>query len=191
MTQISDGALINELQRLADNLGHRPRTEDMREHGKFGPSTYHRRFGSWNAALEAAELEIATPRNAAISNDALLDELRRLAGELERRPATRDMDDLGEFTSKTYADRFGSWNSALEAAGLETSIPRHAVISNEALIDELQRLATDLERRPSENDMREYGMFSPKTYRNRFGSWVDALSELDSSSFSELRSESE
>lgn len=101
------------------------------------------------------------------------------------------MDDLGEFTSKTYANRFGSWNSALEAAGLETAIPRHAVISDEALIDELQRLATDLERRPSENDMREYGMFSPKTYRKRFGSWVDALSKLDSSSFSELRSESE
>lgn len=191
MTQISDGELINELQRLADDLGHRPRTEDMREHGEFSPSTYHRRFGSWNAALEAAELETATPRNAAISNDALLDELRRLAGELERRPATRDMDDLGEFTSKTYADRFGSWNSALEAAGLETSIPQHAVISDEALIDELQRLATDLERRPSENDMREYGMFSPETYRKRFGSWAGALSELDSFSFSELRSESE
>jgi hypothetical protein len=189
MIQISDETLIDELQRLADDLGHRPGTEDMQEHGEFGASTYHRRFGSWNAALEAADVETATPQNAAISDDTLLDELRRLTGELERRPGTRDMDKQGEFTSKTYSDRFGSWNAALEAAGLETTIPQHAVISDEALIDELQRLADDLERRPSESNMRENGEFSPGTYRNRFGSWGDALQELDSSVSSESESE--
>lgn len=184
MTQISDEALIDELQRLADDLERRPGTQDMQEHGEFGASTYHRRFSSWNGALEAAGLEAATPQNAAISDDALIEELRRLATELGRRPATRDMQKHGEFAAKTYHDRFGTWNAALEAAELDTSTPRHAVISDEVLIDELQRLATDLERRPSENDMREHGAFAAKTYQRRFESWTDALRELESTSSS-------
>jgi hypothetical protein len=101
------------------------------------------------------------------------------------------MQEHGEFAPKTYHNRFGSWNKALEAAGVETSIPQNAVISDKTLIDELQRRANDLERRPSETDMREYGTFAPKTYRERFGSWTDALRELDNSSSSRLCSESE
>lgn len=182
MTQISDDELVDALQELANELERRPGTQDMENQGPFGASTYYRRFGSWNAALEAAGLEAATPRNATISDDALKEELRRLADDLERQPGTRDMNNHGKFTSKTYSNRFGSWNAALEAAGLKTTTPQNAVIPDKTLIDELRRLADDLERRPSENDMREHGMFSPEPYRRRFGSWPDALSELEKSS---------
>jgi hypothetical protein len=77
-----------------------------------------------------------------ISDEALINELQRLADELECRPGTRDMDNHGEFSSKTYSDRFDSWNKSLVVAGLENSIPRNAVISDNALVNELQRVAT-------------------------------------------------
>lgn len=54
--ELSDEALVAELQRLADELGATPKMIDMRDRGKFSPTTYHTRFGSWNAALKSAGL---------------------------------------------------------------------------------------------------------------------------------------
>lgn len=53
-----------------------------------------------------------------IPDDALLDELRRLADELERPPTSIEMDDHGIHSSTTYRRRFGSWVDALDRAGL-------------------------------------------------------------------------
>lgn len=48
----------------------------------------------------------------------LLDELERLADELGETPSAPEMNEMGEFCVMTYANRFGSWNEALEEAGL-------------------------------------------------------------------------
>lgn len=54
---ISDDELIEELQRLADELEKTPTRREMAEHGAYGTTTYESRFGSWNSALEQAGLE--------------------------------------------------------------------------------------------------------------------------------------
>lgn len=43
---VSDDALLADLARLADDLGRRPVTRDVRERGQYSVTTYHRRFGS-------------------------------------------------------------------------------------------------------------------------------------------------
>jgi len=52
--RISDSALLSEIHRLADLVGGRPTTSDLREYGKYAHPTYLDRFGGWNEALSAA-----------------------------------------------------------------------------------------------------------------------------------------
>jgi len=51
--KITTQNLINDLNHVATLLGHAPSYEDMRTHGKYGPATYQRRFGSWEGAKRA------------------------------------------------------------------------------------------------------------------------------------------
>lgn len=51
---ISEAALLADLQRLRESVGHRPTPDEVREHGEYGVATYQRRFGSWANAIAAA-----------------------------------------------------------------------------------------------------------------------------------------
>lgn len=55
--EVPEEALIAELRQLAEELNDRPTTSAMQSDGAFSPGTYINRFGSWNAALEAAHLD--------------------------------------------------------------------------------------------------------------------------------------
>lgn len=52
--QYSDKELLDELRRLARLKGRTPIKRDMTEEGKHAHRTYHLRFGSWSAAVQAA-----------------------------------------------------------------------------------------------------------------------------------------
>lgn len=114
-----------------------------------------------------------------IPREDLLDEIRRLADDLGRTPTKRDMNDLGAYSGRLYFDRFDSWNAAVEEAGLEPNPQRARGPSDEELLAELRRLASELGRSPSSREMRRYGTHSDSTYVRRFGSWDNALSEVD------------
>lgn len=167
----SDEALIEELQRLADDLGRTPTTRDMAEYGRRGYSVYISHFSTWNGALKTAGLDpVLTPN---IPEEDLLDEIRRLADRLGRTPLTLDMDADGAYHCGTYSTRFGSWNDALDAAGFD---PVHYTdISDQDLLSELQRLADVLGRSPRASDMEAEGKYSHLPYYQRFESWSDAL----------------
>lgn len=51
----------------------------------------------------------------------LLQDLRDLADELGKTPSSADMKKIGSHSDSTYSRRFGSWNDALKAAGLNTN----------------------------------------------------------------------
>ena len=112
---ISEATLFAEIDRLADEIGQPPTFTEMQSMGKYSPGTYHRRFGSWNAALEAAGYEPASPGKTASDED-LLAEIERLADELGSAPTAREMDDVGRYASATYQRRFGSWSAAVDTA---------------------------------------------------------------------------
>lgn len=50
-------SLLQELQRLHNELGRVPSQSDMREYGEYGVTTYHRTLGTWTNAVEMAGLD--------------------------------------------------------------------------------------------------------------------------------------
>lgn len=126
--KISTDELIEELQRLDEEVEGVPATTDMREKGEFSSTPYLRRFGGWIEALEAAGIEPSQKqRNRSegrrkATKAELLEELRQVADSLGRPPSSNEIDEHGEYSSGTYEVYFDTWNSAIEEAGLE---PRH------------------------------------------------------------------
>ncbi|SNR51745.1 homing endonuclease associated repeat-containing protein [Halorubrum vacuolatum] len=172
-TNIPKEELLTELSRLHESLGRTPTVEDMDILGRFAHATYSTAFGTWNNALREAGLDLHV--RSGIPEAELLDELRSLARELEITPERRDMDQHGQFDSKTYSARFGTWNDALRAAGLEPV--RRVNIPNDELRSELRRLTDKFGRPPTRDEMTQHGKFGHSVYSHRFGSWTDALIE--------------
>jgi phage terminase small subunit len=165
--------LIEELQDLADELGETPSQRDMTRQGAHSVKTYQKKFGSWNEALEKADLEIN--KKQSIAKSELIDELTRLSAELGRTPTSRDVAEEGEYAPSNYSNKFESWNSAVREAGLE--ITRQRDISRDDLLGELKRLANELGHTPTVGAMRQRGKFGVRTYSKEFGSWNDALQD--------------
>lgn len=171
--RIPEEELLAELRRIGAELEKTPSTQDMTNQGGYGSTTYINRFGSWTAALEAAGFEPHADRQHR-STDELLAGIQQLAEKLGHPPTSREMDEQGAYSRVVYRNRFGSWNEALAAAGLDqrtkgTEIPR------ENLLEELRSLADDLDRPPKSTDMKGHGKYSHGVYRRRFGSWEEAV----------------
>jgi hypothetical protein len=174
---VSEAELINELHRLYTELSKVPSFQEMNEHGKYSVYIYTQEFGSWNDAVEAAGY---TPRanRESRSKKELITELNRLAGDDDQPPSKREMLKNGSFSPETYSLKFGSWNTALEAAGFSPRTQGQH-ITDDALRSELKTLTEQLGQKPTTTDMSEKGAYSPGTYIRRFGSWKEALETLD------------
>lgn len=114
---IPEAELVADLRRVARHNRGRPLTTDLyAEHGQFRPGTVARRFGSWNAALEAAGLPVT--HRWKVPDRMLLENLADVWRKLGRQPAGRALtkqDGLSRFSYSTYKKRFGSWHKALRA----------------------------------------------------------------------------
>lgn len=112
---ITDEELIAELKRIALKL-HKTALNrtDNDEHGKYGTTTYIRRFGSWFNALEKAGLEkTRTPMN--LPEEELFKNLEEIWIKLGRQPRYAEVQKpLSKYHVGTYENRFGTWRKALE-----------------------------------------------------------------------------
>lgn len=169
----SNHDLIEEIQRVAEKLGNSPSINEFREHGSISVTTYYDRFGSWNEAIEAAGYTPNDPQEK-VSKEELIEELHRIAEKLNEKPTVEQMNNHGEYWVSTYRNRFGSWNDALSAAGYEVEL-KGADISKADLLEEIERLADELDKTPTSDEMEEIGNYGSRTYYRRFGSWNDAL----------------
>jgi hypothetical protein len=112
------------------------------------------------------------------SDEELLATLRDLADELGHTPTVEDVNSHPDLPHRwTFADRFGSFSAALEAAGFEPNQGTRQ--SDAALLDALEQLTRRLGRVPSGTDVDEVGAYSAWTYRNRWGDWPTALRQLN------------
>ncbi len=170
---ITDEELLDELRNIKNKIGTTPTSDDMRKNNRPDVKIYSRRFGSWNKALRKAGLNVN--RVANITNNELLEDLKRVADNLSRPPTQIDIDNHGKFSHGTYQSRFGSWNNALQEAGLELNNRRK--IPRTELINEVKKLGDDLDSSPTADDMDECGKFSSSIYEYKFGSWAQVLSE--------------
>ncbi|WP_366019930.1 dethiobiotin synthase [Nitrosomonas sp.] len=110
-----------------------------------------------------------------ISGDDLLSDLRRVASiQLEQQVKQQNYRNQGKFGVTTIIRRFGSWNAAVDAAGLETTVERN--ISNEKLFTALYELWIALGRQPNYSEVQKPACkFHVATFERRFGSWRQAL----------------
>lgn len=197
-SELTDAALLEELESLGERLGRTPTQAAMDGQGAYDPIVYIERFGSWEVAVERAGFDpedLNRHRYASITDESLakklrqlvnnsetkdgrfradlLAELRRLANDLGETPTIAQMEQYGEYSSSPYIKHFGSWNEAVAEAGLEPN-PGYHPISDAKLLDELDRLADELGKAPTVTAMQQYGKFSAKVYIDRFGSWGTA-----------------
>lgn len=176
----TDDELLTELTDLAAELGERPTAREMRAQGAYSVDVYANRFGSWHAALERAELSERSRHQ--LSDEELLSALRSLAEELGETPSKSQMQSQGAHSPSVYETRFGSWNEAIRAGGLEPNQRgTRGAIGQEKLITDLRKFAAEFGGTPTMAEMDEQGPYHSRTYCNRFGSWTAALeaAELD------------
>ena len=127
--------------------------------------------------------------NSTPDPDTLRTTLQALAARLGKTPTVVDLhnDPQTDIHPETYTDYYGSWENALEAAGLDPDEMGSKQIPDRELLAELQRVASTLDKSPTREEMKEHGEYSDVTYQNRFGSWNDALQQamLDTRDISE------
>lgn len=175
----SRDAILDAIRAFAERHGRAPLSTDWMhstaEHPWYGTIT--EQFGSWPAALEAAGF---VPSKIAWTRESMLEAIRRFADEHGRAPKSTEWkrrDPGGRWPgSSQILARFGSWSSAMEAAGLRAERTRW---SPEKILAAMQRYADEHGRLPSHEDWNTKGPGSPwpapGTVQLHFGSWSSAI----------------
>lgn len=165
--------LLKDLERVAEELGRVPNSTDMDDHGRYSGSNYSSFFGSWNTALQRADINDSR-------EEELIETLQSLNSRLERIPFTTDLHDISGISQHDYIRCFGSWDEALEAAGIN---------KEEHLIEDLKRVATEVGGKPGTPDVNRLGKYSATMHQKYFGSW-DAALEVSNLSSDRAKGES-
>ena len=112
-----------------------------------------------------------------IPKERLLEDLKKVAHSVNEENITAAVyAQKGKFGVNTFLRRFGSWNKALEAAGLKVMYLQN--IPEEALFENLTNVWQRLGRQPVGKDLdkdKRWSQHSLGTYEKRFGSWNKAL----------------
>lgn len=116
------------------------------------------------------------PDNRNCSDETLLNDLKVVFRQLGKSYLTKeDYNENGRFSSSTIQKRFGSWNRALELAGI-AELKRVNIPHNE-LIADLQNVATKLKLETVSSLLYDtHGKFCAATFERAFGSWAKAIS---------------
>jgi hypothetical protein len=115
------------------------------------------------------------PHNRHVPDDDLIADLQRVANEQGRDTLTKEQyRDAGRFGVETIRRRFGSWNAALEHAGV--GVTKRWRMPNETLFENLETIWRYLGRQPRRADLDVVATeVSRSVYEQRFGSWRNAL----------------
>lgn len=112
---ITSQELTADLKRTARKLRKkRLSVADYREHGKYSPSTFENRFGTWNKAVKSAGLLPTHTRKATVRE--LFDNLEEMWIKKKSQPTSQDMKlPYSKISVTPYQNMFGSWTNALKA----------------------------------------------------------------------------
>ena len=125
--------------------------------------------------MEHSKFKLERVKNAPVSDEEILDDLRRVSAALGTPKITQELyREHGQYDESNIGRRFGSWNRALVAAGLSISVRNN--ISDEALFENVLILWQHYGRQPRRAELTEPpSTISQSAYNRRFGSWVSAL----------------
>lgn len=156
-------AMLTVVSDLHTRLGRVPKTTELPEESAYTPNDFYQEFGSWDETLEAAGID---------KEQALLDDIERVAEKLGYVPNSADMDRHGTYAGSNYSTYFGSWSTALEQSDVEQ-------LSETELVDTLRSLRDRLDRVPKTTDLDDFDEISQQQYTRTFGSWDKALDAAD------------
>lgn len=183
---VSDEEYLKDVSRVARIIKSDTLTMDEYRNngGKFHPSSIRRRFGGWINVLKKCGLSPQSSQitNHGIDDEALINDLQDVSVFIGKKTFTSsEYAKFGKYYRSTYSRRFGSWNNALEAAGL---VPfDHPLgggsknkISEDECFEEIEHIWIELGRQPTTTDIKSgCGKYSLHVYERRFGSWRMAL----------------
>lgn len=114
--------------------------------------------------------------NRNIPDNELLEDVKRVAEKLGlNKISSRQYDSNGgKFTSGTIGVRFGSWNKAIEKAGLNLVLQRD--VSEKELFENMEQVWLSIGRQPVFRDLKgSVSKYSTHQYTAKFGTWRKAL----------------
>lgn len=120
-----------------------------------------------------------------ITVEQAIEDLQYAAAKSERSPLRKnDYRVLGKYSPDTICKKFGSWNNALEAAGLPLSRsqckPRYKGVTRDELLIDLRRVAGEIgQKTVTSTDYGVVGLYNRNSFRREFGSWNKALEAAD------------
>jgi hypothetical protein len=129
------------------------------------------------------EYSLDRPKLSVYSDDAILEELRRVAAHYENRRFSRREYDAITILCKgsSILRRFGTWQAALDAAGLSLKVVGKNLyaISEQQLFEEMKRIWSEVGHRPSHDEwVKHKPRHSYGTYKRRFNGWVNACTKF-------------
>lgn len=193
-------SLIRELQDLGERLGRVPVSADLcAKNNVHNSKVFKEEFGSFRNALKAAgytteglsaSYKWAQRDSKRLSDEELLEILRKLADDLGREPVGTDFNPYLDCLCITaYPPRFGSMKAARELAGIKTRRERKAadaccLYTKKDLIKVLRDEARRIGRPPStvQISKRHNGKELNIAIKMLFGNLKNALKEADLSS---------
>jgi hypothetical protein len=168
--QLSKAELLDEIRRVASELGEVPSYSEMNEHGEYSMTPYESRFATWTSAVKKAGFEPVGQKT--YSRDELISEVQSVGESLDSAPTFRDMKRRSDIAGNTFIKRFGSWSNALREAGFD---PFHRQTEIGELIDDIIDVACQVGRSPYGRELNEHGEYTDSTCQRWFGSWAEAL----------------
>jgi len=175
----SDEALLDELRRVAAELGGKRLTHDnFNQLARVHSSTIRNRFGSWKNALDRAGInEIIAPRFNPLTRETVISALRSFAAEFPDLPVTLD-----EIARRIGVDRgtilrkFGKWKNLLDEVAI-SPVPLGRRYTDEECFENIISLWTHYGRQPHFAELkRPPSKVGSKAYVLRWGGWRAALS---------------
>jgi len=141
-SKIPDQELVNDILRVAKELGHIPTRGEYDKLGHYAPDTITSRKPWCDFAQDACGIHVPKqiPVNVRkITDEELIAQLINLNQKLGRIPTKDDLGGTNGFGSSPYVRAFGTLGKALVAAGLINPLHRCCVPRQE-ILDELKRV---------------------------------------------------
>ncbi len=114
-------------------------------------------------------------KSGPVSENEILEDLKRVSTESGKKKITQKLyEDLGQFNVSTAIRKFGTWNKALEAAGLLASNVLN--VTDEELYKNILSLWEHMGKQPRRADLtNKISKYSQSPYNRRFSNWTNAL----------------
>jgi hypothetical protein len=175
--KIAQDDLLADIRRVANEIDGDVTVTDYKKQGIHSVSAMYTHFDGWEAALEAAGVDRTSPTKQYTKNQ-LLDDLRRVAEELDSfPPTTTEYKTHGNASVTTMRDRFDGWNNAVETAGMEPKSPGKTTTKRIQILADIKRVMRIVDGEPSTADYKEHGEYAYSTVYLRFEDWDTAVAK--------------